>query len=82
MQPPPRGLMPSSVHPRTVAVSVPDPEAGHCRPMLPLETPEHAETGLSHLLLGHCSFFLGPGAHKVFVCSLCESLFPCPVGVL
>ena len=27
------------------------------------------------LLLGHCSFLLGPGAHKVLIVP-CESLFP------
>ena len=35
----------------------------------------HGEVRLS-LLSGHCSFFLGPGAHKVFFCALQESVFP------
>ena len=28
------------------------------------------------LLWGHCSFLLGPGVHKVFVCALQESVSP------
>ena len=50
-------------HAHTAALSASDPEAGHRRPMPPLET------------AGHCSFLLGPGVHQVlFVPS--KSLFP------
>ena len=31
-----------AVAPRTVVVGVPDPVAGGCRPMTPLETPGHS----------------------------------------
>ena len=53
----------------------PQPAAGPCQPTPSLETP-----GLLwvSLLWGHCSFLLGPGAHKVlFVPS--KTLFPSPV---
>ena len=59
----------------TAALIVPDPAPGHCRPHLHqrlLDT--HRQVWLS-LLWGHCSFLLGPGAHKVLsVPSKC--LFP------
>ena len=43
--------------------------------MPPLETPGHSWASLVSLLWGHCSFLLGPGAHKVlFVPS--KSVFP------
>ena len=48
--------MPASTLPRTVAVSVPDPEAGQCLPRSPLKTPEHSQASLAQSLLGHCSF--------------------------
>ena len=63
----------SCVH--TAALSAPDPAAGHHYPRLcrrHLDT--HAQVWVS-LLWRHCSFFLGPDAHKVlFVPS--KSLFP------
>ena len=59
----------------TVALSAPDPAAGHTNPDLCqglLDT--HGQVSVS-LLWGHCSFLLGLGAHKVlFVPS--KSLFP------
>ena len=47
----------------------------HSRPPMPLpETPGHSQASLAHSLVGHCSFLLAPGAHKVlFVPS--KSLF-------
>ena len=72
-------------HAHTAALSAPDPAAGHLCQRL-LDT--HREVWV-HLLLGHCSFLLGPGAHKVlFVPS--KSLFPqscvssgiCMVGLI
>ena len=56
----------------------PNPAAGPCQPTPPPETPyTHGQVWLS-LLWGHCSFLLGPGAHKLlFVPS--KSLFPSPV---
>ena len=63
----------SCVH--TAALSAPDPAAGHHYPRLcrrHLDT--HAQVWVS-LLWRHCSFLLGPDAHKVlFVPS--KSLFP------
>ena len=60
---------------RTAALSAPDPAAGHHQPMPHqrlLDT--HGQIWVS-LLLSHCSFLLGLGAHKVlFVPS--KSLFP------
>ena len=53
-------------HALTAACSAPKP-AGHHQPTPRPETPGHS--------WGHCSFLLGPGAHKVlFVPS--KSLFP------
>ena len=48
--------MPASTLPRTVAVSIPDPEAGQCLPRSPLKIPEHSQASLAQSLLGHCSF--------------------------
>ena len=60
---------------RTAALSAPSPAAGHCQPMPPPETPGHSWASLGQALGGHCSFLLGPGAHRVlFVPSKC--LFP------
>ena len=39
------------------------------------ETPGHSWASLGRLLWGHCSFLLGPGAHKVLSVPS-ESLFP------
>ena len=62
----------------TATLSAPNLAAGHQQPMLCqrlLDTPRQIWVSL---LWGHCSFLLGPGAHKVlFVPS--ESLFPSPV---
>ena len=65
-------------HARTAALSAPNPAVGHHHPMPQLETPEIIPC-LSwrllktrgqdwvNLLWGHCSFLLGPGAHKVLL---------------
>ena len=50
-----------------VALSAPDPAAGHCRPAALLETSTHRQVWLS-LLWGHSPFLLGPGVHKVLLC--------------
>ena len=61
-------------HARTGTLSAPNPAAGHCQPT-PLQTPDTHRQVWVILLWGHCSFLLGPGAHKVlFVPS--KSLFP------
>ena len=65
-------------HAHTAALSAPDPAAGHCQPMPPLEDSwtftVYRQVWVS-LLWGHCSFLLGSGMHKVlFVPS--KSLFP------
>ena len=60
---------------RTAALSAPSPAAGHCQPT-PLQRllDTHRQVWVT-LLRGHCTFLLGPGAHKVlFVPS--KSLFP------
>ena len=62
-------------HAPTVTLSAPNPEAGHHRLMPLLETPGHSREIYVSLFWGHCSFLLGPGAHRVlFVPS--KSLFP------
>ena len=59
-------------HERMAALSGPDPAPSHCQPT---ETPGHSWQVWFSLLWGHCSFLLGPGAHKLlFVPS--KSLFP------
>ena len=62
-------------HAGTAALSAPDPAAGHCWPNPPLPLLDtHGQVWVS-LSWGHCSFLLGPSAHKVlFVPS--KSLFP------
>ena len=63
----------SRAHTATLIAS--DPAAGHCQPTPRLRLLDaHGQVWVS-LLWGHCSFLLGPGAHKVlFVPS--KSLFP------
>ena len=38
-------------HTRIAALSAPDPAAGHCRPMPPLETPGHSQASLGQSLV-------------------------------
>ena len=56
-----------------------NPAAGHCQPTPP-QTPDiHGQVWVN-LLWGHCSFFLGPGAHKLlFVPSKSLFLYPEPL---
>ena len=62
-------------HAGTATPSAPSPAAGHCQPTPPLETSEHSGQVWVSLLWGHCSFLLGPGAHKaLFLPS--KGLFP------
>ena len=61
----------------TATLTAPNPAAGDHRPISLLETPGHGQVGVS-LLWGHCSFLLGPGAHKVLFVPP-QSLFPSPV---
>ena len=73
-----KGDLLQQVHSCTAALSAPNPVAGHRWPK-PLQRllDTHGQVWLS-LLWGHCSFRLGPGAHKVlFVLS--KSVFPSPV---
>ena len=59
----------------TVALSAPNPAAGHHWPKLPWETPGHSEASLGQSLVGSPLLSLGPGAHNaLFVPS--KSLFP------
>ena len=58
----------------TAGLSAQEPVAGRCWPPPLLEISGHSWASLSQSLGGHCSFLLGPGAHKVlFVPS--KSLF-------
>ena len=61
-------------HASTAILSAPDPAADHHQPCLHWRLPPHRQVSVS-LLWGHCSFLMGPGAHKIlFVPS--KSLFP------
>ena len=51
-------------HACTATLTAPNPAAGHHGPKPPLETPGHSWSSLGGLLWDHCSFFLGPGAHR------------------
>ena len=55
-------------HACTAALTGPNPESGHHWPSPLLESLEHSWASLGSLLWGHCSFLLGPGAHKVLLC--------------
>ena len=55
--------------------SMPPSAAAHHRPMPPPETPVHSWASLDLFLMGHCSFLLGPGAHKLLFLSS-KSMFP------
>ena len=62
-------------HSLTATLSAPNPAAGHSWPMPLPKTPGPSWATLGSLSWGHCSFLLGPGAHKVlFVPS--KSLLP------
>ena len=50
------------------------PTAGNCWPMPPQETLKHSKAGLVSLLWRSLLLFLGPDAHKVFVCAFRASL--------
>ena len=62
-------------HACTAALSAPNPAAGHHWP-LPLQRclDTHGQVWVS-VFWGHCSFLLGPGAHKVLFVPT-KSLFP------
>ena len=63
----------------TILFSAPDPAAGHSQPMPPLETPGHLQASLGQSIVGHYSFLLGLGAHKIpFVPS--KNLYPQSCG--
>jgi len=61
-------------HACIATVCAPNPEAGHHSPTPSLETLRHPQ---ARLLLGHCSFLLGPGVQVSVVLS--KSLFPRPM---
>ena len=54
----------------------PNPVAGHCQPIPPLETPGHSWASLGQSLVG--SLLLSPGSWctQGFVCALQESVSP------
>ena len=60
----------------TVVFSAPDPAAGHCHPMPPLETSVHSQASLGQSLVR--SLLLSPGSWwaQGFVCALQENVYP------
>ena len=65
-------------HAHTATFTAPSPAAAHHQPASLLETPGHSRVSWVSLLWGHCSFFLGFGAHNVLFLTS-KSLFPNPV---
>ena len=63
-------------HACTATLSAPNPAAGHCQPMPPLETPGHSWASLGQSLVG--SLLLSPGSWcaQGSVCALQESVSP------
>ena len=63
-------------HACTATLNAPNPAAGHCQPMPPLETPGHSWASLGQSLVG--SLLLSPGSWctQGFVCALQESVSP------
>ena len=55
-----KNLRQRDMPPRITAVSVPDPVAGHCKPISLLETPEHSQGSLTQSPVG--SLLLCPGS--------------------
>ena len=57
-------------------IECPNPVAGHCQPIPPLETPGHSRASLGQSLVG--SLLLSPGSWctQGFVCALQESVSP------
>ena len=55
-------------HACTATLTASNPAAGHHQPMPLLETPGHSQQVWVSLLWGHCSFLLGPGAHRFLLC--------------
>ena len=62
-------------HARTATLSAPTSAAGHCWPMPLPESPDTPGQVWVSLLWGHCSFFMGPGVHKVLFMPS-KNLFP------
>ena len=58
----------------TAALSAPDPEADHCQPTPPLETPGHSRANLGQSLVGSLLLSLGSWCTQSFVCVLQESV--------
>ena len=66
-----KGPMHALLHsvPQTLQQATANP--GLCQRLLDT----HGQVWVS-LFCGHCSFLLGPGAHKVFICAFQESVSP------
>ena len=67
-------------HAGFATLRAPSLAAGHRRPTLSPETPGHSRAALVSLLLGHCSFLLGPGEHRFCLCPP-RVCFPSPFPV-
>ena len=52
-------------HAHTALLNAPNLAAGHHPPMPPLNIPGHSWASLGQVLLGHYSFLLGSGEHKL-----------------
>ena len=63
-------------HACTAALSTSDPEASHCRPTPPPETPGHSRVSLGQSLVGSLLLSLGSWCTQGFVCALQESVSP------
>ena len=63
-------------HPRTAALSAPDPAAGHRQPMPLPESPGHSQASLGQSLVGSLLLSSGSWCAQCFVCALQESVSP------
>ena len=63
-------------HAHTDTISAPDPAAGHCQPIPPLDTPGHSQAGLGQSLVGSLLLSLGSWCAQDFVYILQESVSP------
>ena len=79
-QPPPKGLVPHTMPPRSAAARAPVPAAGHCWPVPQQETLRHSMAGLAQSLVGVTAPFPRSCYAWGFVCLTQWNSEPCHIG--